>query len=73
MRTLQKETLERLNFGLPVGKAGGIQWRDSLEDVVESSQVDEELFTVLVAHELFDALPVYLIEVQLSPLYRLLC
>lgn len=66
MRTLQRETLERQKIGLPTGGATngieGVQWFDSLEDISRNSKIDSDVFTVLVAHEFFDALPIYLIE-----------
>ncbi|KAI5118137.1 hypothetical protein M0805_001736 [Coniferiporia weirii] len=64
MRTLQRETLQK--YGLLKNKAFGdrelVHWRDSLEDALASSKVDSDTFTMIIAHEFFDALPIHLLE-----------
>ncbi|KAI6155219.1 DUF185-domain-containing protein [Pisolithus tinctorius] len=54
MRTLQESKLKHIvHNGSP-----GLVWHDALDDVPRSPNT----YTILVAHEFFDALPVHLIE-----------
>jgi NADH dehydrogenase [ubiquinone] 1 alpha subcomplex assembly factor 7 len=54
MRALQKEKLQP-----SVEKAGcQLHWHDSINDVIPSNQ-----FSLVVAHEFFDALPVHVLQV----------
>lgn len=69
MRKLQKETLEgalevcrKKGMGVDEGAVG---WHDSLDELREASST-EDVFTMVVAHEFFDALPVHVIEVRCS-------
>ena len=63
MRTLQKEKLEPL-----VSRTRRrIEWYDSLDDV----PVAHDKFTVIVAHEFFDALPFHLLQVRI--IYNIPC
>jgi SAM-dependent MidA family methyltransferase len=43
-----------------------LHWHDSIEDIPTTDGV----YTMLVAHEFFDALPFHLIEVRRRHLYR---
>lgn len=43
-----------------------LHWHDSIEDIPTT----DGIFTMLVAHEFFDALPFHLIEVRRWQLYR---
>ncbi|EKM58429.1 uncharacterized protein PHACADRAFT_140351 [Phanerochaete carnosa HHB-10118-sp] len=54
MRTLQKKTLELVD----APRKWHTQWYDSLNDF----SVDKDTFTILIAHEFFDALPFHLIQ-----------
>jgi SAM-dependent MidA family methyltransferase len=56
MRAIQKEKL------LPASKAGpwDLSWHDSLHDVPQETGD----YTMLVAHEFFDALPIHVLEVN---------
>ena len=51
MRTLQRTTLDTVRTPL--------SWHDALDQIPHRNDV----FTMLVAHEFFDALPVHVIEV----------
>ena len=54
MRALQKEKLQP-----SVERAGcRLHWHDSINDITPSNQ-----FSLLVAHEFFDALPVHVLQV----------
>lgn len=55
MRALQRTTLETPHARLA--------WHDALDEI----PYDDDRFTMLVAHEFFDALPVHVIEVRPSP------
>ena len=55
MRRLQENKLQKF----VCGDKCGLSWADSLEDV----HPDKDVFTMIVAHEFFDALPFHLIEV----------
>ena len=66
MRNLQGETLKKTledckKRGMNMD-AGSVEWHDSLDDVRNASRADG-VFTMLVAHEFFDALPVDIIQV----------
>lgn len=54
MKAIQKEALEPANKQ----RTWTTHWNDSLEDL----PVDNEKFTIVVAHEFFDALPFHLIQ-----------
>ena len=60
MKALQRSKLEP--FASPSGRV--LQWHDSLDDIPG----DKDKFTVVIAHEFFDALPLYLLEVGLNQL-----
>ncbi|EJD06897.1 DUF185-domain-containing protein [Fomitiporia mediterranea MF3/22] len=69
MRRLQGETLKRSGvlgqFENSNGNENGgfVRWHGALEDVRASQPgVDKDTFTVVVAHEFFDALPVHILE-----------
>ncbi|KAH8117956.1 DUF185-domain-containing protein [Phellopilus nigrolimitatus] len=64
MRALQRKTLAPLLRTLEAerGQADVVRWRDSLEDVAENTHVDAQTFTMVLAHEFFDALPVHVLE-----------
>lgn len=55
MKTLQKDSLEPFTGQ----NEWNMQWHDSLDDL----PADSTKFTILVAHEFFDALPFHLIQV----------
>lgn len=57
MRSIQKETL------LPPSQKGGweLLWHDSIDKIPQ----DSGEYTMLVAHEFFDALPIHVLEVHL--------
>lgn len=59
MRELQKTALDDHIKEAP----GRFRWHDSLEDIIQEAQ-SEGTYTILNAHEFFDALPVHLIEVS---------
>ena len=54
MRNLQKEKLASYVSDLD------LQWHDRIQDV--SPLTDDDTFTIVVAHEFFDALPIHLFE-----------
>ena len=56
MQALQRRTLENSGF------AERIEWHASLEDV-PAVEEGADVYTMLVAHEFFDALPINLLEV----------
>src|SRR5882762_947395 len=58
MQRLQQEKL------LPASKEGSwdLLWHDSLNDVPQET----EDYTMLVAHEFFDALPIHMLEVSVT-------
>lgn len=60
MKALQKEKLGPL--AAQTGRS--LQWFDSLDDI----PADSDKFTMIVAHEFFDALPFHLLQVPLHPL-----
>ncbi|THH08597.1 hypothetical protein EW145_g2608 [Phellinidium pouzarii] len=64
MRALQHETLQKYGFfkGTEDGSQERFYWRDSLEDMLANSKVDEGTYTIVIAHEFFDALPVHVVE-----------
>ena len=40
-------------------------WYDSLEDVLSNNaSLDSEVFTMVIAHEFFDALPIHILDVR---------
>lgn len=49
----------------PLAQKGGfkLEWHGALEDVPAASQ-DDNVYTMLIAHEFFDALPINLLEVS---------
>ncbi len=59
MRDLQKSTLSEL----VKGAHWKMYWHDSLEEL-ESISKPDGTYTMINAHEFFDALPVHLIEVS---------
>jgi NADH dehydrogenase [ubiquinone] 1 alpha subcomplex assembly factor 7 len=61
LQAIQKEKL------LPVSKVGSwdLLWHDSLHNVPQGT--DE--YTMLVAHEFFDALPIHVLEVSFTILH----
>lgn len=67
MRKLQgravKSSLEVCKAkGMDVDKTA-VRWYDSIEDIKDASS-NEGVYTMVVAHEFFDALPVHVIEVR---------
>ena len=60
MRELQKEKIAKSKSDNL--SQVSVSWHDSIEEILEQ-EVDGETFTILIAHEFFDALPVYLLEV----------
>jgi SAM-dependent MidA family methyltransferase len=61
LRAVQEKKLQAWG-----GKSLELHWHDSIEDVPTTDGV----YTMLVAHEFFDALPFHLIEVRRRHLYR---
>jgi NADH dehydrogenase [ubiquinone] 1 alpha subcomplex assembly factor 7 len=55
MRALQSQKL------VPLSRKGGweLLWHDSIDDIPQ----DSDEYTMLLAHEFFDALPIHLLEV----------
>ena len=60
MRELQKDKIAKSKSNKLSHVS--LTWHDSIEEILEQ-EVDGETFTILIAHEFFDALPVYLLEV----------
>ena len=62
LQAIQEEKL------LPASMAGrwDLLWHDSLGDVPQET----EEYTMLVAHEFFDALPIHVLEVSFNTLHR---
>ncbi len=64
LRAVQEDRLQTWAWG---GKRGlKLHWHDSIEDIPAAYGV----YTMLVAHEFFDALPFHLIEVCRRHVYR---
>jgi NADH dehydrogenase [ubiquinone] 1 alpha subcomplex assembly factor 7 len=63
MRSVQNDKLQ------PFAQKGGweLVWHDSIDDVSQ----DSGEYTMLVAHEFFDALPIHVVEVRSFCLYNL--
>lgn len=58
----QDSTGGRNSATLPDGKVR-VEWHDSLSEIERS----EDVYTMLVAHEFFDALPVHVVQVCYQP------
>ena len=66
MREMQKDKLGRYTrMGSTKEHDFSVTWHDSVEEILEQ-EVDADTYTMLIAHEFFDALPVHLIEVCAS-------
>jgi NADH dehydrogenase [ubiquinone] 1 alpha subcomplex assembly factor 7 len=61
MRALQQAKLERSNIE--------IHWHNSINEIAFSPSE----YTMLVAHEFFDALPIHILQVRTISIYKLLC
>ena len=59
LRKLQEERISALAKNV---SADILHWHDSLDDVKAAR--DDGLFTMVIAHEFFDALPVHVVEVS---------
>ena len=57
LREVQKQKLEEAGFG-----AVDTQWWGNVSEVPKS----EDEFTVVVAHEFFDAMPIHIFEVSMA-------
>ena len=62
LRSVQEQVLKPFveKFGLK------IRWHDNLDAIVPA----DKQYTMILAHEFFDALPFHLIEVRLPPLNK---
>lgn len=65
MREFQETSLKPWRAQSGYALTDRILWRNSVDDVLgdKENKPDAETFTILVAHEFFDALPVHVIEV----------
>ena len=68
MRRLQKELIE----GTREHGSWDLAWHDSLDEIESVKKGEEGVYTLLNAHEFFDALPVRLIEVCVNRAIRAL-
>ncbi|EIM90675.1 DUF185-domain-containing protein [Stereum hirsutum FP-91666 SS1] len=65
LRVIQEQKLERWSKPSPQSNTHtvNISWHDSIDDIPSTEgEVEENVYTMLVAHEFFDALPVHLLE-----------
>lgn len=66
LREMQLKKLHRFTVKKPTKVYDfPMTWHDSIEEILEQ-EVDKDTYTVVIAHEFFDALPVHLIEVSIN-------
>lgn len=71
LREMQLKKLHRFTVKKPTKVYDfPMTWHDSIEEILEQ-EVDKDTYTIVIAHEFFDALPVHLIEV-FAYVYRII-
>ena len=64
MRGMQERKLSEVGKQKGLREDFTVKWCDSVEEVPAQAEEMEEMFTMVTAHEFFDALPVHLLEVS---------